>query len=288
MSSAFSQASPRQQLPIEQAPFQEWSFPDGTTWTYFYSIGRDYLLRFPELADFEVSSDGLKVQCFPVPGISDGTIEHLYLNQVFPLVLSKQGKLVFHASAIETEAGAIAFMGESRRGKSTLAASFSSAGFRFLTDDALLLEAAEGGYKVYPSHASIRLWGDSQQAVVGADASLAPAVQYTPKARLLSGDALVYCPEAQPLRRVYFLGDGSAARLTFQRMSPSEAMISLVKNTFLLDINVQQTLATHFDQLSEMVSLPIYYHLDYPRRYDELPFIRQAIVEHALQENSAP
>lgn len=284
MSIVFCLEAPRPQQPLDQPPFQEWGFPDGTPWTRFYRTGLNYLLRFPDLADFELSANGLAVQCWPAPGISEDTIQHLYLNQVLPLALSKQGKLVFHASAIETAAGAIAFLGASGRGKSTLAASFATACFRFLTDDALLLEEHDGGYMVQPSHASIRLWGDSKEALVHEDAQQAPPVQYTPKARILSGETLVFCPEARPLRRVYFLGDGSATRLTFQRISPSEALIGLVKNTFLLDIDEQQTLAAHFDQLSRMVSLPIYYQLDYPRRYDDLPSIRQAIVEHALEE----
>lgn len=285
MTIVFNAGSPRPQLAVDQKPFHEWIFPDGTLWTLFYRTGLDYLLRFPDLADFEVSADGLEVRCWPAPGISEGSVDHLYLNQVLPLALSKQGKLVFHASAIETDAGAIAFMGESGRGKSTLAASFATAGFRFLTDDALLLEQHDDGYTVQPSHASIRLWGDSQQALVSDDAHLAPPVQYTPKARILSGDTLVFCPEAQPLRRVYFLGKGGTVGITFQRMPPSEALIGLVKNTFLLDIDEQQTLATHFDQLSRMVSAPIFFRLDYPRRYEDLPALRQAIIEHATTES---
>ena len=280
-----SPGPPRPQPAIDQAPFHEWVFPDGTPWTRFYRAGPDYLLRFPDLADFEVSANGLKVRSHPVPGISVDTVQHLYLNQVLPLALSKQGRLVFHAGAIETQAGAIAFMGESGKGKSTLTASFATAGFRFLTDDALLVEAQDGFYAVQPSHASIRLWQDSQQALVGDAAALAPPVQYTPKARILSGDKLVFCPVALPLRRVYFLGDGSADSTSFQRMTPSEALVSLVRNAFLLDIDEQQTLAAHFDQLSKLVSLPIYYRLDYPRRYEDLAAVRQAIIEHATQES---
>jgi ATP-dependent phosphoenolpyruvate carboxykinase len=51
--------------------------------------------------------------------------QHLCLKQVLPLVLSKQGQRVFHASAVEVEVedGAVVFAAESGRGKSTLAAS---------------------------------------------------------------------------------------------------------------------------------------------------------------------
>ena len=200
------------QAALALTPFHEWIFPDGTLWTRFYHTGEGYLLRFPNLGDFDISADGRAVRARPAPGISEDTMQHLYLNQVMPLALSKQGRIVFHASAVETGNGAIAFLGESGRGKSTLAASFAAGGQRFLTDDALLLDPTEGGYLVQPSHPSIRLWDDSQEALLAADAELAPPVQYTPKARILSGDTLPFCNAARRLRRVYFLGDGSAEK----------------------------------------------------------------------------
>ena len=59
------------------------------------------------------------------------------------------------------------------------------------------------------------------------------------------------CSEALPLRRVYFLGDGSATKLTFQPMQPSAALISLVKNTFLLDIDTRQIPCNPFRPANE-------------------------------------
>jgi len=281
----FSNEADRLQAALALTPFHEWIFPDGTLWTRFYRSGEGYLLRFPDLGDFDVSADGCAVRAWPAPGISEDTMQHLYLNQVLPLALSKQGKIVFHASAVDTGNGAIAFLGESGRGKSTLAASFASGGQRFLTDDALLLDPAEGGYLIQPSHPSIRLWDDSQEALLAADAELAPPVQYTPKARILSGDSLPFCNAVRRLQRVYFLGDGSAEELTIQRMRPSEAMIGLVRNSFLLDIEAHEMLSSHFDLLAKMVALPIYYQLDYPRSFAALPSIRQGILEHATEED---
>lgn len=276
--------SARESRPTAALPFHEWIFPDGTKWARFYRADKNYLVSFPDLGDFDVSADGCAVRAWPAPGISEDTMQHLYLNQVLPLALSKQGRIVFHASAVDTGDGAIAFLGESGRGKSTLAASFASGGQRFLTDDALLLDPLEGGYLVQPSHPSIRLWDDSQEALLAVDAELAPPVQYTPKARILSGDTLPFCNAACRLRRLYFLGDGSAEELTIQSMRPSEAMIGLVRNSFLLDIEAQEMLASHFDLLADMVTLPIYFHLDYPRSFAALPEIRQGILEHAAEE----
>ena len=214
------------------------------------------------------------------------TVDHLYLNQVLPLVLSKQGEFVFHASAIETGSGALVFMGESGRGKSTLAASFATHGLRFLTDDGLLVEEVNGGYGVLPSHPSIRLWEDSQDALVAEEVPIAPPVQYTPKARFLASEDMAFCGEARPLQRVYFLGDGTRRpdRVPVYKIA-GEALMELVKHSFLLDIEEQALLAQHFDRLARLVSRPMFYRLDYPRRYEALTLVRQAIIDHATQES---
>jgi hypothetical protein len=281
----FSLAETRPQAPLQSAFFHQWISPDGTLWTGFYRTKAGYLLRFPDLADFEVSVDGHEVCCWPVPEVSESTVQHLYLNQVLPLALAKQGKLVFHASAVEIGDGAVAFIGESGRGKSTLAASFATSGFRFLTDDGLEVEPGDGGYQVIPSHPSIRLWDDSQQALISAGARKAPPVQFTSKARFLAGDDIVFCEQPRPLHCVYFLGEGTQQQPVFERMNPAEALIELVKHSFLLDIEEREMLAAQFDELSRLVSQPVYYRLDYPRRFKDLALVRQAIVEHVTNED---
>ena len=240
-----------------------------------------YLLRYPGMADFEVSADATRVTCHPVPDLPDAVVQHLHLNQVLPLALSKQGQLVFHASAVEIEAGAVAFVAESGRGKSTLAAGFAIAGFRFLTDDGLVVEPSEPGHRVLPSHPSIRLWDDSEAALIAPGTPTAPALAFTSKARFLAGEHLAFCAEPRPLRRVYFLGDGSAPDIAFRRLTGSEAMVEWVKHSFLLDVEEKPRLASHFGQVARLANEAIHYRLDYPRRYEALARVRQAIIEHA-------
>lgn len=238
------------------------------------------MLRFPELADFVVSADGTAVTAHPVAGVSAQTIEHLYLNQVLPLALSRQWKLVLHASAVEVEDSAVAFLGMSGRGKSTLAASFSTSGYRFLTDDGLLLEKEEGGYTIHPSHPSIRLWDDSRAALMPADTDAAPPIDYTPKSRLLAGDTVAFCGTARALRCMYVLGEGTADTVTIAPLGGRDAMIELVRHSFLLDIEEREMLKRHFAQLSELVKASAFFRLDYPRRYEALPAVRAAVARH--------
>jgi hypothetical protein len=272
------------QAPERNSPFHQWVLPDGLVWTQFHRINLGYLLRFPDLADFEVSANGDAVNCFPAPGAQTETAKHLYLNQVLPLALSKQGKLVFHASAVELGDSAVAFMADSGKGKSTLAASFSTSGHRFLTDDGLMLKSDKDAYQVIPSHPSIRLWQDSEAALIPRNSPMAPAIEFTSKSRFLAGDRIPFCDSPRPLKRVYFLGEGDTSCITFETIKPSETLIELVRHSFLLDVEARDLLAAHFYELAKLAKLPIFFRLDYPRRYEDLATLRQAIIEHASTE----
>ena len=281
-----NQASSRLQAEISSSPFNEWVLSDGKIWTLFFRNGRDYLLRFPGLVDFTVSADGRTVSSFAVPGIQQSTVQHIYLNQVLPLAISTQGKLVFHASSVEINKSAIAFMGVSGRGKSTLAASFACSGSRFLTDDALLLEKSNGIYRVQPSHPSIRLWDDSRQALMSDAGMLAAPVEYTNKARIVFNDEISFCDESRSLRHVYFLGDGCKSKVQISPLKPCEALMGLVNHSFLLDIEARDIVATHFDEMTQLVESPIYYRLDYSRDFEDLPSVREAIIRHSREDKS--
>lgn len=281
---AYTLLETRMQGPVAAAPFHEWAFPDGTLWTQFFHAGDGYLLRFPELADFSVSGSALAVTCYPAPDVTRDTCDHLYLNQVLPLVLSKQGKLVFHASAVALEGGAVAFLGASGRGKSTLAASFAASGSRFLTDDGLVVEPDGTGFRILPSHPSLRLWQDSQEALMAPDAKTAPPIAYTAKARFLAGIGLAFCAQARPLRRAFFLDDGTAAQVTVEPLSAAQALVEWVKHSFLLDPEEKPALASHFDQVATLAGRVRCFRLDYPRRFEELARVRQAIVQQLQEE----
>jgi len=238
-------------------------------------------VSFPGLADFTISANGNEVVAFPAPDASDQTVHHLYLNQVLPLALSRQFNLVLHASAIEVGNFAIAFLGLSGHGKSTLAASLSTSGHRFLTDDGLQLEKIDGTYFAKPSHPSIRLWDDSRRALIPDTTRAAPPVDYTPKSRLLADDKVAYCDVARPLRCMYFLGEGSTEQITIEPVSGRDATIELVRHSFLLDIEEREMLMHHFGQLTELAKKPIFFRLDYPRRYELLPQVRDTIIRHS-------
>lgn len=272
--------APRPQAPIGPEPFHQWTFPDGTAWLQFHRTDAGYALRFPGFADFAVGAEDLAVRCVPCPGVSERVIHHLYLNQVLPLVRSRQGRMVFHGSAVEAGSGAVVFMGASGRGKSTLAASFVAGGFRFMADDGISLSASPGGFQVEPGHPSIRLWADSRATLWDPEHAPEPALPYTEKACYLASDETRFCAQPRDLRRIYLLFDERSDTVSIQAITPSDALIELVRHSFLLDIRASDMLAAHFESLVRLVRSETCFRLDYPRRFDAIPAIRATILRH--------
>jgi hypothetical protein len=278
----YSAMAARPQAKLATTPFHCYTFDDDTVWTEFHRSGDGYLLRFPDLADFEVSADGKEVVAWPASEGDEATVEHLYINQMVPLALSRQGRPTFHASVVTVPGGVVALLGQSGMGKSTLAASFALNGSSFLSDDALLVEETNSGCVVQPSHPSIRLWEDSVDQLLDGSSSTSIPISYSTKARLLAGDALTYSADPQRLLAAYVLESNDAAEVSIRTLSGLERHMSWVHNSFLLDIEDPDLLKQHFDWTHRISSAVPTFALDYPRDYVILPDVRNAVQQHVV------
>jgi len=270
----------RMQEALDVEPFHRYMFDDGTVWTEFYRSDKGYLLRFPELADFEVSADGTEVIAHPAAGTDEATVEHLYINQLVPLALSRQGRPAYHASVVTVPGGAVAFLGKTGMGKSTLAASFALSEAAFLTDDALLVEETKDGCLAMPSHASLRLWDDSAAALIDERIAKASAISYSSKARLLAGEALAYCEEPQTLLATYVLDRQGAKDVAIRELTGLDRYMAWLGNSFLLDIEDHALLSLHFEWTHRISGAVPTFALDYPRNYGMLPDVQDAVRLH--------
>ena len=279
----FTVKDARQQRHLETAPFHQYTIDDDTVWTEFHRTEAGYLLRFPELADFKVSADGSEVVAYPTCETDAATIEHLYINQLIPLALSRQGQPTFHASVVCVPGGVVAFLGKTGMGKSTLAASFALDNSPFLSDDALLVEEESGGWIVRPSHPSVRLWEDSVNALIDESNPQALPVSYSNKSRLLAGKALAYSDESQRLVGAYLLESHDASGISICNLAGLARHMAWVNNSFLLDIEDPDLLKLHFDWTHRISDVVPTFALDYPRDYGILPDVRHAVREHIAE-----
>lgn len=247
----------------------------------FFRSPEGYLLRFPGVADFELTDNGRHVLAWPGKSASDSAIEHALLNQVLPLALSLQGEVALHASAVAIRLGSVAFIGESGRGKSTLAASFARQGMSLLTDDGVHLTAESGCWHVQPGPRLLRLREDSRNAILAGGPRGGERVSKGAKLRISGGQSLRYGRSPVVLLHAYFLGDGAAEEVEITRLSARDAFVELMRNSFVLDVEDRQALSGHFERLSRLALLPVFSRLDYPRRFEALAEVREAILKHS-------
>ncbi len=268
---------PALQAALPAEAYDRWLTEDGETATLFCRTAAGYLVRFPELADFGIEAGGSMVSCTPVPGVPEAVVTALYYNQIKPLLQNLAGGLVLHGSAVACEGRALAFLGGSGRGKSTLAAGFARAGYPFLTDDGVVLEEAGPGHLVIPNQPFVRLRPDSEAAVL--DSCLIERGD-TLKNRVGSGPDLPFQHDPLPLGALYFIGEGQVGDIVIDPMAQAAVLSALMRHSFILDVENRGRLRTQFDRLARLAETVDCFALDYPRRYTQLPQVIAALLAH--------
>jgi hypothetical protein len=108
---------------------------------------------------------GRSIVVTPIPGAPEPNVRLFLLGSAMGLLLHQRGLLPLHANAVEIDGMAIAFMGPSGIGKSTLAAWFHDRGHRVLADDVCAVSFDAGGSPwVQPGIPRLRLWRNSLEA----------------------------------------------------------------------------------------------------------------------------
>ena len=123
---------------------------------------RAFLLAVDDVARFLVTN-GRDVLVEPCGG-NDYDLGVFLTGSVFVALLQQRGVVTLHASAIETEAGAVLFTGRPETGKSSLLGAFVRRGYAMLADDVVgvVLDAA-GRPVALSAFPSMKLWGDALQ-----------------------------------------------------------------------------------------------------------------------------
>lgn len=129
----------------------------------------EFMLTIPEVGRYRISR-GSHITIDPEPNVPERNVRVFLLGSAFGALLHQRGLLPLHANAVEIDGQAIAFMGASGGGKSTLAAWFHDHGYRVLADDVCVVRFDErGNPSVAPGLPRLRLWKDALD-LLGRDA----------------------------------------------------------------------------------------------------------------------
>ncbi|HEY9621779.1 MAG TPA: hypothetical protein V6C78_15570, partial [Crinalium sp.] len=213
----------------------------------------DYRDRiFGKLADVGtfLIEHGRTITLDPDPHVDVNTLHPSILGPAMSVILRQRGLLVLHASSVAIRNQAIAFMGGSGWGKSTLAATFHTQGYDVLTDDVMPIQTDCEQPIVIPAFPQFKLWPEAATSL-GHDADrLPPLHANAPKLSYTFSQGFQQTPV--PLTRIYVLAKGTHHDIV--RLQPQDAFAELVRHTRSAHLLTTPDFAVaHFHQCSRLV-----------------------------------
>lgn len=252
--------------------------------TYQYAhlqSGASYV-RWENIGEFLVSRDGRQIACCPARESHHESFQVYLLGQALSFALVKCGFEPLHATCIVVEGRAVAFLGDSGFGKSSLAAYFISAGDRLLTDDLLLLQERPDGFLAYPGPPRIKLLPDMARKYLGGVTGGVPMNSATSKL-VLPLDREKVCESPMLLSAIYGLSRPQdmpdTQAVEFEPLTSRQAFLELSCNTFNYVILDGERAIRQIRETAHIVNAVPVKRLLHPRSLEALPSVRQAIIE---------
>jgi len=279
--SRFSNAFKEVRASTEEARW-DWGVPLASGQTY---------VRGSEHFEFLISSDGRVILGRSLREESHEPIHTYLLGQALSFALIKQGFEPLHATAVNVDGGAVAFLGESGYGKSSLGAAFVQAGHQILTDDLLVLSERDGRFTAYPGPPRIKLYPEVAGIVLLSHLGGTPIGRTTKL--VIPLDEHQVSASAVPLQAIYVLGPprprgGARKHVTIRRLSKRQACFALLQNPFNTAVIDSKRLSRQFAFATTLAaSVPVKF-IRYPRIMKLLPAVREAILSDVRRaRNSA-
>ena len=187
-------------------------------------------LVIPKVASYRVR-DGRSIEIAPREGASERNIRLFLLGSALGGIIHQRGLLPLHANAIDIGGRAVAFMGHSGAGKSTMAAWFLDRGHRILADDVCVVLPDEAGVPLaYPGIPRLRLWREALERSGRNADELELAFDDMDKFNLPTPRPSQSGPI--PLSHIYLLEKAEEEEAEIRTLSGVAAVDALVANTY--------------------------------------------------------
>jgi len=246
-------------------------------------------LRWPNLFEFIVSHDGRSIVWRFLDRATVESFQTYLLAPVLSFALVKQGFEPLHATAVVIEGKALALLGDSGSGKSTMAAAFVHAGHQILTDDLLMIREMDGILYGFPGPTRIKLFPEVARRFFP---NHGPCPLMNPE----SGKLLVPLESSQstqapaPLHGFLLLKepDERLCGSHIDRLSGTQSFLELVRSTFNARISSPDRRRRQFRAVQEWAARIPVRALTYPRSLAALEQVLEDIVSKTCSVDRVP
>jgi hypothetical protein len=253
---------------------------DDWIWHAVLADGSVYM-KLDEVFEALVSADGRSVLCAPPGDIDARSFQANLLNFVLAAALTLQGEEPLHATVLDLEGRALALLGPSGTGKSTLAAFLIAQGATLVTDDMLRLTFSHGRAFAHPGPHRLKLFEEAAR-------HLLPRAVSDGYFNVLSKKFMIdpvgtgqvrHAP--QPLAALFWLGESPIQQdsddVSATRLSGLELMRVLTASAMDIRNYTPDRLARQLSFAERVARTLPAYALEYPRRYALLGEVAEQI-----------
>jgi len=224
-----------------------------------------------------VSADGTEVRCAP-PEVEPWRWQRFLVGRILPIAAVLQGLEGFHASAVAWDGRAMAVLGPSGGGKSSIALRLLLRGASFVTDDVLVLEPGADGVIAHAGPGVVGVRGPEELALGRA------ALERAGRVLGRSDKAYLEVERASgpvALDALYFLRGGAVAEV---REPTQTDPLALLASTFVTSLWTPERQRNHLDLCARLASSVPSYELIRPPDSDA-DELAAAIEAHARARN---
>ena len=223
--------------------------------------------------------NGKEIIIITAPEADIRRIRRFIIGTALAILLYQRGSLVLHACTVNIDDHAVAFLGFSGSGKSSIAAALHTRGYGVLTDDVTVVEMIDDQPVVLPGFPQLKLDLESSKAI-GCDVD---ELQLIDGINEKYGYRLDHGFTDTPLRleRIYVLGENP--RSGIELLSPQNAAIRIISLS-VPTIWTQLRDPNHFKQCINLANLVPVYLLKRNSKIQSLPTSADYVEKHIWNE----
>lgn len=197
-------------------------------YSYFEGKPGSFLLRVPKVGRYLVI-EGREIVIDRLPECSEELLRIFLLGSAFGSLLQQRQLLVMHASSVQTNRGAVLFVGPSGYGKSTVLAALARQGYAMLADDVTAIAVdSPSGPLAFASFPRQRLSAEVASRLDYRIETL-PPVENSDK---LLAPVARFCADPLPVHAVYALAVDEEPNIRLEPVAALERFAVVAANAY--------------------------------------------------------